>query len=223
MTLLQPKRGSTNQANRIIPFTTTYNPYNPPVCKILKRNTQILSSSPELTDLLTYNFMVVHKRARNLKQMLTKTDVNPQYIPKGFGPCKTLCVTCPFMKPTEHVTSRTTNEQIRILGCFNCKSKNVIYVLSCTKCGLQYVGQTGNSFNERFRAHLTDIRQRNVQKPVALHYTSTDHSANNVVATIVTQTTGDLNLRLRTEETWIQRLKTRLPTGLNLKQLDAEL
>ena len=108
--------------------------------------------------------------------------------------------------------------RIRIQGRFTCKSKNVIYVLSCTKCGLQYVGQTGNTFNEHYRAHLTDIRQRNVLKPVSLHFTSTDHSVNNVVATIVTQKTSNINVRLRTEESWINLLQSRQPSGLNLKQ-----
>ena len=38
---------------------------------------------------------------------------------------------------------------------------------------------------------------------------STGHDVNNVVATIVTQTTGDTNVRLRTEEVWIEMLKSK--------------
>ena len=45
---------------------------------------------------------------------------------------------------------------------------------------------------------------------------SAGHDVNDVVATIVTQTTGDTNVRLRTEEVWIEMLKSKQPSGLNL-------
>lgn len=85
-------------------------------------------------------------------------------------------------------------------------------------CGLQYVGQTGNIFNERFRGHLTDIRQENDFKTVSHHLKSADHRTADVNATIVAQTTDNLNRRLRTEETWIHFLNTKMPSGLNLIQ-----
>ena len=70
---------------------------------------------------------------------------------------------------------------------FELQNEKRRYVLSCKKCGLQYVGQTGNTFNERFRAHLTDIRQGNAFKQVSRHFTSYNHSTDDVIATIVTQ------------------------------------
>ena len=195
-----------------------YNPLNPPISKICQKNRHILASAPDAQELLTYKFMVVTKRARNIKQLLTKTDVNPQPIPLGSGPCNIQCVSCRFLKPTLTITVSATQETIPIRGRYNCKTKNVIYVISCTKCRLQYVGQTGNTFNERFRAHLTDIRQENNMKPVSHHFTSNGHNVDHVTATIVTQTTDDINVRLRTEEVWIHIFKSRQPTGLNLKQ-----
>ena len=125
---------------------------------------------------------------------------------------------CPFMAKIEQITSWKTKEQFKIKGRFNCKTKNVIYVISCKKCGLQYVGQSGNTFNEQLRGHFMDIKQKNDVKPVSRHFILNDHTPNNVTATIVTQTTNDVNVRLRTEEVWIGKLQTKFPTGLNLIQ-----
>ena len=73
-------------------------------------------------------------------------------------------------------------------------------------------------FNEPFRAHLTDIIQGNVIKPVSRHFTSMNHTADGAFKTILMQTTGNINIRLQTEESWIHKVKTRSPHGLNLIQ-----
>ena len=40
----------------------------------------------------------------------------------------------------------------------NCHSRNVIYLLTCSTCGLQYVGETSQKLNERFSGHRSGIR-----------------------------------------------------------------
>ena len=163
-------------------------------------------------------YLCIFRRAKNLRQTLVRTDNRPPTIPNGSGPCQKPCTTCPYMKPSTTVICWTTKETIPIHGRFNCQSKNVIYILSCKICGLQYVRQTGNTFNERFRAHLADIRYGNVIKPVSRHFTSNGHTVHDVFATILTQTTVNLNNRLRTEEDVIHNFNSRAPLGFNLRQ-----
>lgn len=208
----------TGTKKQIIPFIITNNPLNPPIATILSKYRRILEISEELKPITDSKTLVVQKRATNLKQLLTRADINPQQIEKGSSPCGKTCAACPFLQRTDHITSWKTKETIKIQGRFNCKTKNVIYVISCKKCGLQYVGQSGNTFQERFRGHIADIRQGNNVKPVSRHFTSVNHTTNDVNVTIVAQTTDNLNVRLRTEETWISRLGTKHPSGLNLIQ-----
>ena len=40
-----------------------------------------------------------------------------------------------------------------------CKTNNVIYLISCIKCGLQYVGQTTQALHNRLNGHLTNDRK----------------------------------------------------------------
>ena len=217
-TLLNSEKQPETTENGPIPFIITHNPKNPPISKILTHNRRILASSGDTKYLLDRKFLLVNKRAKNLRQTLVRTDNRPPTIPNGSGPCQKPCTTCPFMKPSTTVICWTTKESIPIHGRFNCQSKNVIYIISCKLCGLQYVGQTGNTFNERFRGHLADIRYGNVIKPVSRHFTSNGHTVHDVFATILTQTTGNLNNRLRTEEAVIYKFNSRAPLGLNLRQ-----
>ena len=217
-TLLDTSKPQTGKGNNLIPFITTYNPYNPPIDQILGSNKHILNTSGELQTIFDSKLFVVNRRATNLQDLLVRSDLNPVTIIKGSGPCNTPCKICPFMKQNTSIVCWTTKENIPIRGRYNCKSKNIIYLLSCKKCGIQYVGQSGNTFNERFRAHLTDIRHGNVNKPVSRHFTTDNHTIDDVDAVILTQTNRNINIRLRTEESWIQKLRSRTPNGLNLIQ-----
>ena len=38
----------------------------------------------------------------------------------------------------------------------NCKSANVIYILECSVCGLQYVGESKQPFHKRLNGHSSD-------------------------------------------------------------------
>ena len=162
--------------------------------------------------------LIVHKQATNVKQIQVKTDINPVQIALGSNPCQKPCATCPYMQKTTSITSWKTKQKFTIKGGFSCQTKNVIYVINCLKCGLQYIGQSGNTFNERFRGHIADIRQENNVKPVSRHFCSGNHTLRDFNACIVAQTTSNINYRLRTEEAWIHTLQTKTPTGLNLIQ-----
>ena len=64
---------------------------------------------------------------------------------------------------------QTTKEEFPIKGRYNCINQNIIYLLSCLKGGLQYIGQSGNTFNERFRVHLAEIKQGHQTRFALLH------------------------------------------------------
>ena len=147
---LQPKNTATSKKDRI-PFIITHNPFNPPNGKTLTKYRRILEISEELKPVLESKTLVIYKRAINLKKLLVCADIDPPIADRGSSPCGKPCTTCPFMEKTENITSWRTKEQFKIKGRFNCKTKNVIYVISCKKCGLQYVGQSGNMCNERLR------------------------------------------------------------------------
>lgn len=50
----------------------------------------------------------------------------------------------------------------------NCNSKDVIYVLKCTTCGAEYIGETEN-VRRRMNVHLSSIRTRTLSCRAAEH------------------------------------------------------
>ena len=66
--------------------------------------------------------------------------------------CNKPCITCPKMDHSNVVTSNT-DVSYKIPGKFNCQSRNVIYVLTCGIHSVQYVGETQQTLNVRFRLH----------------------------------------------------------------------
>ena len=50
------------------------------------------------------------------------------------------------MSNSEHFHSNIDSREYRINYSFNCDSSNVVYLLECTVCGVQYVGSTCTPF-----------------------------------------------------------------------------
>ena len=51
-----------------------------------------------------------------------------------------------------------------------------IYIITCTKCGKQYVGETGDHVNQRMNGHRNDWKHKRVEKsPNAEHFCSPEH------------------------------------------------
>ena len=57
------------------------------------------------------------------------------------------------VQSTATFKSHQTQEVFKILHNNNCRSSNVIYLLHCRKCNIQYVGKTENPFNIRLNNH----------------------------------------------------------------------
>ena len=68
--------------------------------------------------------------------------------------CSKECDRCKnYLKENNIFHSTCTDRYYSIRQHLNCKSKNVIYLATCKKCKVQYVGSTSNEFKVRFRNH----------------------------------------------------------------------
>ena len=76
-----------------------------------------------------------------------------------------------------NVVTSNTDISYKIPGKFNCQSKNVIYVLTCGTHNVQYVGETQQTLNARFRLHENMINTKK-QNPVVEHFNEENHSNN---------------------------------------------
>ena len=58
----------------------------------------------------------------------------------------------------------------------SCRTTNVVYLITCTKCGKQYIGETGDHVNQRMNGHRDEWKHKRVKRsPVAEHFCSPGH------------------------------------------------
>jgi hypothetical protein len=126
--------------------------------------------------------------------------------------CSLKCNTCSLHNPAPHVTDRK-GSHFRFLP-FNCKLKNVIYLISCNKCQLNYVGQTKMELKNRLQGHLSAIKLKK-RTALAIHFNSPGHDLKKHLKIAIMDTTTPFHLGMR-EAAWIHKLST-ITHGLNLK------
>ena len=63
-----------------------------------------------------------------------------------------------------------------------CELSNVIYIINCNKCGLQYIGETKRPFRNRMYEHQNSVQKFQPEKstPVSRHFTQKNHSVKNM-------------------------------------------
>ena len=133
-------------------------------------------------------------------------------------------MTCHVMSNSEHFHSNVDSREYRINYSFNCDSSNVVYLLECTVCGVQYVGSTCTPFRLRFNNYKACSRKFNSgasvpQAEFFRHFTEEGHRGflKDISVKIIDRLTGGNRMR---ESFWQYRLDCFAPKGLNTRQVD---
>ena len=137
----------------------------------------------------------------------------------GFSQCKT----CPILDLQTKFHSTLTHKEYKafspdVISPLSCKSKNVIYLLSCQECGYQYIGETGRPLHLRMNGHRTTVRKKEGIR--GRHFAKEGHNfrINIIERLVAVQGESEHDLRMRREERelfWQKELGTIWPFGLN--------
>ena len=135
------------------------------------------------------------------------------------------------MEEGETFYSTVTKERYKIRQEIDCRSKNIIYLVSCRKCPMQGVGQTEN-FRARVSNYISHILKRKQTCGIVKHFMETGgHSVNDFRIMGIVQlenpprSKADLKKRLiEFEGYWQIKLQTIEPYGMNtiLEYLEAK-
>ena len=80
------------------------------------------------------------------------------------------CRYCPKLCTDGHIVPTVTAKKYQTRHNVSCNSNNLVYCISCTRCGKQYVGQTKNSLKQRFQGHFYQIAQDVENTEVSRHF-----------------------------------------------------
>ena len=179
--------------------------------------------------------MLAYRWTKNLKEMVGSNNIlNNKVIHKTpliktvkfCKPCNTrnsLC--CNHLKSTNSLTSFVTNNTYEIYHESNCISRNIIYLLECTRCSKRHVSKSEWPFNSRLNNYRHRIKSTDYDKllPVQQHFRLANHDFSRdakftIMEKIKENVSDEITVVLESrEDNWILRLKTRSPNGLNSK------
>lgn len=145
-------------------YVSTFNPKNPELFGTILDNLNILHEDQKMNNILQTNTIIKSKRQpQNLKRLLTRAKfdeiVQIASINKchraNCGLCKCIIVGNSFTFKCGKTFHVTTN--------MGCDAINLIYVMQCTGCDEEYIGETGDSLRHRMTVHRQQIRNSSVR------------------------------------------------------------
>ena len=97
--------------------------------------------------------------------------------------------------------------------------------MSCTVCGLQYVGQTKRTIAERFKEHFRSINKANSTDLKHVHFNSRGHHGTDDIRIWIISMIKEhpdsaraQQARDKMEMFWYHQLGTLVPRGLNVEK-----
>jgi hypothetical protein len=163
-----------------------------------------------------HRIVTAYRSGPNLKQKLVRSQLCSTRE-GAFVTCGGPCQTCKF-----HASDKLKFKSSKTLHIFNiqdnisCNSKNLIYLITCRRCEIQYVGETGRSLRDRTSDHKSCVRLKR-KTPIGLHFNSINHSILDLHITPIELIPPYQNdsFRKDRETFWQNKLKTKFPNGLN--------
>ena len=124
--------------------------------------------------------MVAYRRQPTIKDKLVRSKVpeiarRPTRILKGIKKCNEPCPICPYIDESKFVKATKSDKIVEINASISCHSRNLIYILTCDKCSLQYIGQTERELKTRIQEHLGYVRNERIIKATGEHFNLDGH------------------------------------------------
>ncbi len=207
-------------------FISDFNPTNPDFKAIIQKHWPLLDRSSATRSLVDCKVIFGSRRPKNIRDLVTCAKLPPTNTPapnQGSKCKRRTCRHCPKIDKSGVVHNLLNNRQYNCIIKADCQTNNLIYLLTCDLCGKQYVGQTLNRIMDRVNSHLNDIKHQR-ETPLARHM-RTHGTTNNYPITIKIlhlisaepRSKKGQELRDKWETTWMARLNSYVPNGLNIK------
>ena len=89
---------------------------------------------------------------------------------------KTCDICKKYLVPGNQFQSLSTKDTFKIKNRIDCNEKNVIYLITCASCKVQYVGFSVD-FKPGFREHKSDIKLKTTTKCRTAEHWATHHKS----------------------------------------------
>lgn len=192
-----------------VPFITNYSTISANLHHKVKTNYQNFIEHQGL--LKNSKIISAYRRNKNLNDYLVRAK-----LPSIQESRRKSIVMQNFVK-LKYVQNRVNKRIFQIGQTFEPQICNCVYIIFCSECGKQYVGETENSISTRVTQHRYNIKnKKETEIPVVKHFIL--HGWSNVrVAGLQSNSSWTKQDRRKVERRWIYLLDTKEPSGLNVK------
>ena len=99
------------------------------------------------------------RQSRSIKQILTRAKFDQSnQDERSVNRCeRPNCGTCPYLLQGNAYQFKS-GHLFSVRENMTCASQNLIYVIKCSGCGEEYIGQTGDTLRSRVRVHKQQIK-----------------------------------------------------------------
>ena len=201
------KKIKLNEKPKIIPLVSTFSEPGLQLNSMTKANfNKFLSGTPYLQH---HTLISAHRRNTNLRDLLVKSKLAPlNQIKNKHREDKTF-------QPKLWVKNYNTKRIFQIRPTLTLQTTNCIYLITCTKCSKQYVGQTKNSIKTRLYQHIHNIKHhKETHTHIIRHFLLHSLSSLRVMG-LQSNAIWTLKERITAERHWMTKLSTWHPLGLN--------
>ena len=158
---------------------------------------------------------------RNLSQFLCSSALRSD-APRAVHGCvrcgQSACRIDPFVSECTSIVSSANGRSFPIFQCLSCASTHVIYVVSCSRCSVQGVGQTANPQTRPWKYLRCAAEGTPVDScAISEHFGDGQHYPGDISLAIVEAVPASrlhpavvLPLRIRLESVWVHRLEAAL-------------
>ena len=201
--------------NNKIPLVLTYHPFNFKVRDVIRKNFHILKNDPQTSSIFSENPLVSFRHNKNIRESLVSSSLTSETsLSEGTFPCKRgNCKTCDYIDSTTTISAPKSNYKIKHL--FSCASSHLIYCISCSRCGMLYIGETGRTLRTRFGEHGRAVQANDVHQPVARHFNAGNDCISDMKIRALCPVSGSNDSRKKQEMSLISKLGTLQPLGIN--------
>ena len=223
------KKDQTEIPNILI---TTYTPGFKGLQNVVTKNWDLLGKSCTTRSIHKVSVLTAFRRPKNLKDHLVRAKLKQAKVTSETSENTSKCLRpntcryCPKLNTDGWILCSASGRTYMSRFNISCCSSNLIYCITCKRCGLQYVGQTKRELKMRLSEHFLKISRNDPDSEIAGHINPLHHSGLDDVSISVVDvvhaaphTSKAKYLRDLLEFNWIQRLHTNAPLALNVMDL----
>ena len=216
---------------KIILLVVTYHPLLNSLGKVLSKNLNILYMGEKVKKVFYPGAMVSFRSARKVSSYLVRAKLYPLERTVGSFKCKKSrnvnvkkCKKSLNVDETDILTSTVTKKTYDMNHKFDCSDKCLIYlfILTCRKCLIQYVGKTVDECRYRWNNYKSNSRNYNCNQPCMQRHLYEHYSGvgdcgflEHVSITLIDKTNP--SDPLKREDFWRRLFCTMAPCGLNIE------